>query len=151
MRSSNSARSIRVRRGLASVLIACLLALLPVFAEPVLGVPTGITFSRITPVDGTTLLVARTAADNPLGSPTFQLKADVYLNNSSVTDQVVALVTFSYPGSSIPDRTYTPSASMRTAWPHCSRFPPATRDESPSTMASLETSRRRCLHWFASS
>ncbi len=79
MRSSNSARSILVRRGLAPVLIACLLALLPVFAKPVIGVPAGITFSRITPVDGTTLLLARTADDNPINSATFQPKAHIYL------------------------------------------------------------------------
>jgi hypothetical protein len=78
--------------------------------RPATAVPPGITFSRITPVDGTTLLVSRTAANNPLDPPTFQLKADLFLNNSSGTDREVTNIKFSYPGSSIASRTYNPKA-----------------------------------------
>ena len=80
------------------------------FASPASAVPPGISVAAITPADGSTLFVARTAANNPLDPPTFQLKADVYLQNLGGMDQVVTSVTFSYPGSGISDRTYTPQS-----------------------------------------
>ena len=75
-----------------------------------LAVPAGISLSVVTPTDGNSLLLSRTAAGNPLDPPTFQLKADAYISNSSGTDESITFVTFSYPGSGIPDRTYTPQA-----------------------------------------
>jgi hypothetical protein len=72
------------------------------------AVPAGISFSRITPIDNGNLLVARTAANNPLAPPTFQLKADVFFNNNGGMDRAVTSVRISYPGSSIGSFTYTP-------------------------------------------
>ncbi len=99
----------RVQRlGSAALLSAVFLAAFAFAAESAGAVPAGITFSRIVPVDGNTLLVARTAANNPLDPPTFQLKADVYLNNANLVDSEITGVTFRYPGSSIASRSYTP-------------------------------------------
>jgi len=70
--------------------------------------PTGVSFLGITPSDGTTLYVARTAAKNPLDPPTFQLKADVFFNNFTGGVVEVTKVTFRYPGSSIPAMVNTP-------------------------------------------
>ena len=72
------------------------------------AVPPGISFSRVMPSDGNTLFVSRTASDNPLDPPTFQLKADIFINNNGGTDREVESVNFSYPGSGIDDRPYTP-------------------------------------------
>lgn len=99
---------VRARRVLTILCFALVALFWGVLAVPAIAVPSGISFSRITPIDGTTLLVARTAADNPLDPPTFQLKADIYINNAGGSDQEVASVEFSYPGSGISDRTYTP-------------------------------------------
>ena len=93
---------------IAAVLAVAALIFFAGTIRPASAVPAGISFSRITPVDGNTLLVSRTAADNPLDAPTFQLKADLFLNNTSGTDREVTSVTFSYPGSTIASRTYTP-------------------------------------------
>jgi|GEM_PF-770166 len=93
---------------IAAILALAIVVLISASARPASAVPTGITFSRITPIDGNTLLVSRTAANNPLDPPTFQLKADLFLNNSSATDREVTSVTFTYPGSAISPRTYTP-------------------------------------------
>jgi len=76
--------------------------------------PTGISFVSITPSSGTTLYVARTAANNPLDPPTFQLKADVFFNNFSGADAEVTDVTFRYPGSSIPETSNTPKRFIDT-------------------------------------
>ena len=99
---------VRARRVLTILCFALVALFWGVLAVPAIAVPSRISFSRITPIDGTTLLVARTAADNPLDPPTFQLKADIYINNAGGSDQEVASVEFSYPGSGISDRTYTP-------------------------------------------
>ncbi len=81
-----------------AVLIIAAFALAGITAQ---AVPAGISFSRITPIDNGNLLVARTAANNPLGPPTFQLKADVFFNNNGTMDRSVTSVRISYPGSSI--------------------------------------------------
>ncbi len=94
---------------------------------PVAAVPSGISFSRMTPVEGTTLQVARTSADSPLDSSTFQLKGDIYINNTSTTDASVTNVRFSYPGTAIPDRTYLPI-----------RFP----DDDPATLFIISARRQ---------
>jgi murein DD-endopeptidase MepM/ murein hydrolase activator NlpD len=77
-------------------------------SAPALAVPSGVTFNSITPVDGTDLIVARTAANNPLDPPTFQLKADIFFDNSGCCSTDVTSVTISYPGSGIGSFTYTP-------------------------------------------
>lgn len=90
---------------------ALIVSLAPVFVSlhtPLEAVPAGITFSSITPIAGGDLLVARTAANNPLDPPTFQLKADISLNNMSATNRSVTSVTISYPGSALTPFTYTP-------------------------------------------
>jgi len=93
----------------AGSLVGALLVLFSVLtAAPSRAVPPSITFSWITPSDGTTLLVARTASNNPLDPPTFQLKADVYLKNSARVPVDVTGVTFTYPGSSIGSWSYVP-------------------------------------------
>lgn len=91
-------------------LLTGILIVLCFYIKPVAAVPAGISFVRMTPVEGNTLQIARTSDNNPLNSPTFQLKGDIYINNISATDQSVTLVRFSYPGSTIPDRTYTPQS-----------------------------------------
>lgn len=101
--------SLRIRSRALAVLLLALLGLV-LIPPPVGAVPSGISFAAITPADGSTLFVARTAADNPLDPPTFQLKADVYLSNSSTSNETVTSAKFSYPGSGIPDRTYTPQS-----------------------------------------
>jgi hypothetical protein len=60
-----------------------------------------ITLVSITPSDGNTLFVARTAANNPLDPPTFQLKADVTFYNDTGAEAVLTRVTFRYSGSAI--------------------------------------------------
>jgi predicted component of type VI protein secretion system len=70
-------------------------------ATPVEAVPPGVTFAGANPVDGSTLFVARTAADNPLDPPTFQLKATVQIDNNGSADREVDAITVSYPGSGI--------------------------------------------------
>lgn len=65
------------------------------------AVPFGVTFVGANPVDGSTLLVSRTAADNPLDPPTFQLKATIVVDNNGTVDREVDAVTVSYPGSNI--------------------------------------------------
>jgi hypothetical protein len=90
---------------------AILVSFLPVFAglhTPLAAVPTDITFSSITPIASGDLLVARTAANNPLDPPTFQLKADVFISNMTSTNQSVSLVTISYPGAALTPFTYQP-------------------------------------------
>jgi len=72
------------------------------------AIPFGISVNSVTPLNGNTLLVASTAADNPLNTPTFQLKADFSINNNGGSNQTVASVTISYPGSGIANLTYTP-------------------------------------------
>lgn len=97
------------RRHLIAAVLGALVASLLTLPSPAQAVPDGITFNMITPVDGGDLLVARTAADDPRDPPTFQLKADIWLANTNfVNDSEVTAVRFSYPGSSIADRTYTP-------------------------------------------
>ena len=81
------------------------------------AIPPGISVNVVTPTNGNTLLVSRTAANNPLNAPTFQLKADVYFNNTSAFDQTVTFVNFSYPGSGIADRSYTPQSFPSNAPP----------------------------------
>ncbi|HUE86497.1 MAG TPA: peptidoglycan DD-metalloendopeptidase family protein [Vicinamibacterales bacterium] len=90
---------------------ALLVSFLPVFVglrTPLEAVPAGITFSSITPIAGGDLQIARTAANNPLDPPTFQLKADIFLNNTTSTNRSVTSVTISYPGSALTPFTYTP-------------------------------------------
>lgn len=70
-------------------------------ATPVEAVPPGVTFAGANPVDGSTMFVARTAADNPLDPPTFQLKATVQIDNNGSADREVDAITVSYPGSGI--------------------------------------------------
>jgi murein DD-endopeptidase MepM/ murein hydrolase activator NlpD len=81
---------------------------------PASATPSGISFDSITPSDGNTLFVARTAANNPLDPPTFQLKADVFFDNFSGADAEVTDVTFRYPGSSIPETSNTPKRFIDT-------------------------------------
>ena len=67
----------------AGLRVAALLAASALLAAPVAATPTGLTYDRATPTAGNTLYVARTAANNPLAPPTFQLKADLYFDNLS--------------------------------------------------------------------
>jgi murein DD-endopeptidase MepM/ murein hydrolase activator NlpD len=96
------------RTRLAALLVISLAVIGPRGGYVVHAVPTGITFASISPIVNGSLLVALTAADNPLHSPTFQLKADIRLDNSAGIDRTVTLVTISYPGSGLSSFTYTP-------------------------------------------
>lgn len=96
-------RAFHGRAGILATLAAALL-----LGSRASATPGGVTFSFITPSDGSTLYVSRTAANNPLDPPTFQLKADVFFNNFSGADVEVTKVTFRYPGSSIPEMVNTP-------------------------------------------
>ena len=86
---------------------AALVALLLV-ASLASATPAGIVFKSISPSNGNTLLVARTAANNPLNAPAFQLKADVFFRNDSGAEAEVTKVTFRFPGSSIQEWSYEP-------------------------------------------
>ena len=89
--------------------IAVIFSFVPAFASLSLeAVPGGISFNSITPISGGNILVARTAANNPLNPPTFQLKADIWLNNNSATNRSVTQVTVSYPGSGVSAFIYQP-------------------------------------------
>jgi hypothetical protein len=99
-----------MRRTVMAVVVAMCFGASGVVAERAAAVPIGISFSRITPVDGSTLLVSRTAANNPLDPPTFQVKADIFLDNFETVDREITSVTISYPGSSIAAVTYQPVA-----------------------------------------
>ena len=91
--------------------IAVILGLAPAYASLSLeAVPGGISFNSITPISGGNVLVARTAANNPLNPPTFQLKADIWINNNSPTNRSVTLVTVSYPGSAVSAFSYQPQS-----------------------------------------
>jgi hypothetical protein len=96
------------RARLAAALIVSLTPVFMSFHATLEAVPAGVTFNSITPIAGGNLLVARTAANNPLDPPTFQLKADIFFNNTSPTNRSVTSVTISYPGSSLTSFTYTP-------------------------------------------
>lgn len=95
-----------------SVLAA--VAAMMLLAQRASATPTGIIFNSITPSDGNTLYVARTAARNPLDPPTFQLKADVFFDNFSGDNAEVTDVTFRYPGSGIPEMSNTPKQFIDT-------------------------------------
>ena len=97
-----------MRRTFIAVVVAMCFGASGVVVERVAAVPAGISFNRITPSDGSTLFVSRTAANNPLDPPTFQVKADIYFNNVNTDDSEVTSVTISYPGSSITPVTYQP-------------------------------------------
>ena len=105
-RARHTARALDRRLGFLLVLLLSLVA----ETGQLLAFPSDVTFDRADPFDGSALLVARTAADNPLNDPTFQLKADLYFDNAGFGDQTVTFVQFDYPGSGIPSRTYTPQA-----------------------------------------
>jgi Polyglycine hydrolase-like, structural repeat len=95
-------------------LLAAVAAMM-LIADRASAAPSGLSFVSITPSDGNTLFVARTAAKNPLDPPTFQLKADVFFNNFSGADAEVTDVTFRYPGSPIPEMSNTPKLFIDTA------------------------------------
>src|SRR6185436_405240 len=99
--SGRQADSHRAHSHRVPVLLAVAAAIL--ITHRASATPTGVSFVSITPSDGNTLFVARTAANNPLDPPTFQLKADLFFNNFSGADAEVTDVTFRYPGSSIPE------------------------------------------------
>lgn len=109
-KEQSSRRFNRSRWRFAAAVIVSLIPLLASLRTPVEAVPAGITFNSITPIDAGNLLVARTASDNPLDPPTFQLKADIFLNNTSATNRSVTSVTISYPGSGLSAFTYTPQS-----------------------------------------
>lgn len=96
------------------ILVLAAVATMMLLAQRASATPTGITFNSITPSDGNTLYVARTAANNPLDPPTFQLKADVYFDNFSGDNAEVTDVTFRYPGSGIPETSNTPKQFIDT-------------------------------------
>ncbi len=100
-------RTFSKRRALTAMSM-CFMFLFSILGSTVYAVPTGISVNSVTPLDGNTMLVARTAANNPLNAPTFQLKADVFINNTSATNQTVSNITVSYPGSGITNNSYTP-------------------------------------------
>src|SRR5262245_7291164 len=90
---------------------AIMVSFVPVLASlgtPLQALPAGITVHSITPLSGVSLLAARTAGHNPLDPATFQLKADVALNNTSPSNKSVTSVTISYPGSALGSFTYQP-------------------------------------------
>ena len=72
-RARHTARALDRRLGFLLVLLLSLVA----ETGQLLAFPSDVTFDRADPFDGSALLVARTAADNPLNDPTFQLKADL--------------------------------------------------------------------------
>ena len=77
-------------RSLASrIPVLAAIAAMLLLGQRASATPTGVSFVLIIPSDGNTLYVARTAADNPLDPPTFQLKADVYFDNFSGADAEV--------------------------------------------------------------
>ena len=93
---------------LAAALVVSFAPVWVALHTPLEAVPAGITFNSISPLAGGDLLVARTAANNPLNPPTFQLKADIFLNNTTPANRSVTSVTISYPGSALTPFTYTP-------------------------------------------
>lgn len=113
MPAIHSHASTRPRRRLAA-LASVLLVMAVLVADDASAVPAGITFSDITPSDGSTLFVAEAAADDPRDPPTFQLKADVFFDNFSGGDAEVTDVTFRYPGSGIAEDSNTPKRFVDT-------------------------------------
>jgi murein DD-endopeptidase MepM/ murein hydrolase activator NlpD len=110
--SGCQAHSHRAHTRRVPVLVAVAAAIL--IGQHASATPTGVSFVSITPSDGATLFVARTAANNPLDPPTFQLKADLFFDNFSGADAEVTDVTFRYPGSSIPETSNTPKQFIDT-------------------------------------
>ena len=96
------------------ILVLAAVAAMILLARRASATPPGITFNSITPSNGNTLYVARTAANNPLDPPTFQLKADVFFDNNTGDDVEVTDVTFRYPGSGIPEMSNTPKQFIDT-------------------------------------
>jgi murein DD-endopeptidase MepM/ murein hydrolase activator NlpD len=90
------------------VVSAAIVVALQGIASHAMATPAGLSFASITPSDGNTLYVARTAANHPLAPPTFQLKADVIFDNFSGAPIMVTDVTFRFPGTSIPAMSNTP-------------------------------------------
>lgn len=95
---------------LITILFLAIMGISCIFSSVANAIPPGISVvpGSVTPVDGNTMVVARTAANNPLAPPTFQLKADVVIANSGSNPQQVASIIVSYPGSAIPPNTYGP-------------------------------------------